>query len=319
MQYTKKSLPIQQLPTGETLAISVHTLESSLQGPTVYLQANLHGPEVFGTALLTTLVQALKKKRDMRGKVIIVPCANPMAVGHVAYNSMVGRWNPQSGTNWNRIFLKAGSEGAQCQGNTSIESKLARTLTALSAHADYVLDIHTTGAISAEHLFTYEWMREDFAALSVPFLLLLEPDGADGAFDESHVVPFMNTLPKEALPKVATWEAHHHSHIDANVLKRRLAQLLTWLDSVVGSGEPHPSVDPQVFKKSTHLHAPHAGFYSWLKKPGNRVEMGEIYAEVYQPTTAATIKLRAPFPFTLLGIYGVAATPAHEQIAWIAY
>ena len=240
MKFQKKTVTIQQLAHGETLAIQTHVFAGKKEGPTIYLQANLHGPEVFGTALLLELIEVLKKKKDIKGRVIIVPCANPTAVSQVAYNSMVGRWNPQSGANWNRIFSLAGT-------GDSIEAKLAAALGSLSAGADYVLDIHTTGSANAEHLFTYPWMHETFAALGTPFHLELDPDEVVGAFDESH-----------AQATVATWEAHHHGDIDAVILKQRLSQLLNWLNSVWGQKYVAKS-KPKIFSKSTHLHAPIAG------------------------------------------------------------
>ena len=300
MKFQKKTVTIQQLAHGETLAIQAHVFAGKKEGPTIYLQANLHGPEVFGTALLLELIAVLKKKKDIKGRVIIVPCANPTAVSQVAYNSMVGRWNPQSGANWNRIFALVGL-------GDSIEAKLAAALGSLSAGADYVLDIHTTGSANAEHLFTYPWMHETFAPLGTPFHLELDPAEGVGAFDESHV----NAI-------VATWEAHHHGDIDATVLKQRLTQLLNWLESVWQ--QKYTTKQKQnIYSKSAHLHAPVGGYYSWVKKVGDTVKAGETYAKVYQPMTGNILSAKAKYAFTLLGIYGIAATASGEQIGWIAY
>ncbi|MBU6323189.1 succinylglutamate desuccinylase/aspartoacylase family protein [Patescibacteria group bacterium] len=97
--------PVQQLATGEKLSVTSYRFSSSQHGPKVYLQANIHGPEVLGTAVLTKLLPWLHEMetKDMCGSVIVVPCANPMAVQQTAYNSMIGRWNGRSGMNWNRI------------------------------------------------------------------------------------------------------------------------------------------------------------------------------------------------------------------------
>jgi len=327
MKYIKKCIPIQELASGDMLTIQVHTFIGNKPGPIVYLQGNLHGPEIFGTALLLRLVQILGKQKSLKGKIIIVPCANPMGVNQIAYNSMIGRWNAQSGTNWNRIFpmspLKNHTEEISfyknllIENNLSIESKLAATLRTLSAGANYVLDIHTTGSSSAEHLFTYPWMHRDFADLAVPIHLELSLDDVVGAFDESHVLPFLKTLSQEKVAKVATWEAHFHGHIDNTTIAQRLTQILSWLDGLWAK-KASTKPEPEIHSKSAHLCAPVAGYYAWTKKVGERVEKGDIYALVYQ-TKGGSIPVKATCSFTLLGVYGVAATASGEQIGLIAY
>jgi len=327
MKYQKKSITIQQLANGEIIKIHAHIFTGSRPGPTIYLQGNLHGPEVFGTALLIELVQAMKKSKECRGKIIIVPCANPMGVNNVVYNGISGRWNEQSGMNWNRIFPISSfkdhqeevafyndlSKGEQL----SIESKLVAIVRSLSAGADYVLDIHTTGIFNAEHLFTYPWMSADFSALQVPVHLLLDQNMTVGAFDESHVIPFLTSLAKEKIPRVATWEAHSHGYFNDLVLKQRLAQLLHWLRSIWGN-ESKQNNKPIAFKHYAHLTAPVAGYYCWTKKTGEKVCAGESYARVYQPHSGSFVSVRTEDDFVLLGIYGVVATASGEQIGWVA-
>lgn len=319
---------MQQLANGETISIYAHIFKGT-SGPTVYLQGNLHGPEVFGTALLLEFIHAIKKKKDIKGKLIIVPCANPMAVNQVAYNSMIGRWNSQSGNNWNRIFpttpikshqgeIKFYSDLAKSK-NLSIESKLSVILRSLSAGADYVLDIHTTGSSNTEHLFTYPWMHDDFLALGTPIHLELNTTDVVGAFDESHVVPFVRFLQRKKISKVATWEAHHHGHIDKGILEQRLSQLMNWLGNIWGGKALQNNQPPKIFTHSKYLYAPLAGYYSWVKGVGEKVEAGETYALVYQSREGKIFVAKADITFVLISIYGIAATASGEQIGWIAY
>lgn len=319
---------MQQLANGETISIHAHIFKGT-PGPTVYLQGNLHGPEVFGVALLLELIQKIKSKKEIKGKLIIVPCANSMAVNQIAYNSMMGRWNPQSGNNWNRIFpttplknhqeeIKFYSDLAKSK-NLSIESKLSAILRSLSAGADYVLDIHTTGSSNAEHLFTYPWMHKDFLALGTPIHLELSPTDVVGAFDESHVVPFIDSLTEKQIPKVATWETHHHGNIGKRTLEQRLSQLMSWLENIWGGKTLQNNQPPKIFTHSTHLYAPFAGYYSWVKSVGEKVEAGETYAIVYQPGKGRIVAAKADITFVLLSTYGITATASSEQIGWIAY
>ena len=322
MNYKIKNLPIQKLANGSKLTVQAYIFKGNKPGPKIYLQGNLHGPEVFGTALLLELIQAIKKMKKIRGELIVVPCANPMGVNQVSYNSMIGRYNHQSGVNWNRIFpillqntLKFTAQRETV--NLSIESKLAATLHSLSSGSDYVLDIHTTGISSVEHLFTYSWMHKEFSALNVPIHLTLDTKNVVGAFDESHVIPFLKSLPLEKITKVATWEAHCNSDIDNKVLKQRLSQMLNWL-AVVWNEKQTQMTKIEIYSKYSHLYAPIAGYYSWITKVGDKVKKGEIYAFVYNPLSDKIMPIKAKFSFILLGIYGIPAIANGEQIGWIA-
>jgi len=322
MNYQKKSLPIQQLANGEILTTQAYIFKGNKPGPKIYLQGNLHGPEVFGTALLLELIQVIKKMKQMRGELIIVPCANPMGVNQTSYNSMIGRYNHQSGINWNRIFpttpsAKARSAFQKENNNLSIESKLAEILHSISSGSDFILDIHTTGISSAEHLFTYSWMHKEFSALNVPIHLTLDPKNVVGAFDESHVIPFLQSVPKDKISKVATWEAHHNSDIDSDILKQRLSQIINWLAGIWNE-KPTPRTKIEIYSKYTHLYAPTAGYFSWIKRVGDKVKKEEVYAFVYNPISEKIIPVKAKFSFILLGIYGIPAIASGEQIGWIA-
>lgn len=325
----KQSFIVQQLATGENLEVHSYTFGDTAAGPKIYLQANLHGPEIFGTALLVRLVQQLEKSEGWPGTIVVVPCANPMGVQQTGYNSMTGRWNARDGANWNRIIPiskkwdnraeeKAFYEKMLLSENLSVQKRLAAVLRTLSSGADYVIDIHTTGSVSVEHLFTFSWMSKAFASLGTPIHLHVDGDGGSvGAFDESHVFPFLESLPHEAVPKVITWETYIHGAIDEVLVTERLEQLIRWLKSTL-SGDNSSELPYETFNMSTELRAPIAGYYAWLKDVGDTVDAGETYARVYQPWDCQISEAKAEFPFTLIGTYGVNATSTGEQIAYIA-
>ncbi len=332
MEYQKSSHPLQQLTTGAILPIHAYTFTGSTSGPTIYLQANLHGPEILGTAVLGKLITRLEEMNDIPGKVIIVPCANPIGVQAVAYNSHIGRWNLHNGINWNRIFTthlewksleeqKDYYQSELIQPNLSIERKLAATLKLLSWEATHVIDIHTTGSENEPHLFTFEETNEIFSYLGAKVHLILTKEYASGAFDESHVIPFLDTLPKDIIPKVCTWEVHNHSQIDDSVVSERFHQLWNCLNNIWGYEKNVNRHNPSVFpaKNATQLVASVAGYYSWQKQIGATVKTDEVYATVYQPWHNQTLSVKAEREFILVGKYGIGAIAEGEQIAWIVY
>ncbi|MBF2015379.1 MAG: succinylglutamate desuccinylase/aspartoacylase family protein [Rivularia sp. T60_A2020_040] len=332
MEYQKSSHPLQQISTGEILSIHAYTFTGSTSGATIYLQANLHGPEILGTAILGKLITRLEQANDIPGKVIIVPCANPIGVNAVGYNALVGRWNLHNGTNWNRIFTnhlawknleeqKNYYQSKLTQSNLSIEKKLGATLKLLSWEATHVIDIHTAGSQSVPHLFTFEDSSQIFSYLGSKVHLILTKEYASGAFDESHVLPFIDTLPKDIIPKVCTWEVHNHSEIDNSVVLERFQQLWNCLSYIWGNEKKLEMHEPSMFlaNNATHLVAPVAGYYSWQKQIGTNIKIDEVYATVYQPWHNQTLSIKAEREFILLGKYGIDAIAEGEQIGWIVY
>ena len=103
MKFSKKSIPIKQLPHGESIQLTYFTLESDSPGPHVYLQASVHGSEVQGNVLIYDLLEFLKNN-SFKGKFTFVPMANPWASMQKNYSGTAGRFNPVSGDNWNRNY-----------------------------------------------------------------------------------------------------------------------------------------------------------------------------------------------------------------------
>ncbi|GEM_PF-829535 len=329
MQYQKISYPIQQLTTGETLSVHVYTFVGSLPGPVVYLQGNLHGPELFGTALLGKLIEHLEQLDDISGTVIIVPCANPVGVQTLGYNGHVGRWNSSSGINWNRIFtVNITWNTAQEQlkyyrtqlehEHISIEERLAATLRMLSTSATHVIDIHTTGAASIPHLFTYARSLTIFSCLETSLAILLSRKEVVGAFDESHVTPWSSNFLEEKLPHVCTWEVHCHNDINDAVLEIRLEQLKHCLNMLWKHKDHiHDAQLTMPIAATKELGAPVAGYYTWLVNVGAVVRKGDIYASIYQPWQQKTVHAIASEDMMIIGKYGLGAVGSGERIAFV--
>ncbi len=325
MKYQKTSYPVQQLATGEKLFIHAYSFEGTLPGPSIYLQANLHGPEIFGTTLLGKIITFLEKRANFPGKIIVVPCANPVAVQVTEYNSQGGRWNVQNGNNWNRIFQINQSWNSREEEkqyytnllqstNLSIENTLASTLKILSSTADYVIDIHTTGSKNENHLFVDDNSSSVFIPLGASVHILWDKENAVGAFDESHI--FSHTVKQT---HACTWEAHHHGDIDSQVLQQRFEQLTDWLQSI-WCKKIETKMPKQIKITNTmHLVSEVGGYYTWTREVGEKIKQGEIYAHAYQPWTNTTIFLKAKKSFILLSTYGIGAIASGQQIGWIAY
>lgn len=328
MHYIHNTHSIQQLASGETLVVHSYTFNGFPSGPIIYLQGNLHGPEIFGTVLLQKFMTYLKQADNFPGTVIVVPCANPMGVQSTQYNAIVGRWNIQSGVNWNRIFPihESWQTPQDCidyceqqlgKNTLSSEERLAATLRLLSANATHSIDIHTTGSACEPHVFTHQEAHKIFTPLGASVHIEWNAQEAVGAFDESCILPFQQSSP---MPFACTWEVHHHNNLEKHILEDRLQKLIHWIECI-WSDKIDSAISPKIYPihNAVHFSSPVAGYYVWKKSVGDHVQIGEAYAEVFQPWDNTCVVLKAERNWILLGTYGIHAIAKGEQIAWIIY
>lgn len=73
------SLPISRLVTGAEVSLPVHVLHGREEGPTLWLDAAIHGDEVVGIEVIRR-VMAVLDARSIRGTVLAVPIVNVLGV-----------------------------------------------------------------------------------------------------------------------------------------------------------------------------------------------------------------------------------------------
>lgn len=289
MKYTTHSYPIQQQPTGELRSITSYTFSGSKETPHIYLQANLHGPEIFGTTLLSKLMTWLESQDDIPGTITIVPCANPIGVQQKSYSGITGRYNILSEKNWNRIFDDK-------QPRASVEHRLATTLSAISKDATHVIDIHTTGSATINHLFTHEEAVATFTALEPELCLLYKKENAYGAFDESHLHKSFPTF-------TCTWEAYHHQENNETYTELQLERLIACVMNILQQSQTSTTPSCYAITQHTELYSPSAGYLTWAIQPGETLSTDQAYATLYQPWHNKMLRLKARESFLLLGTY----------------
>ncbi|MDA8793034.1 succinylglutamate desuccinylase/aspartoacylase family protein [Bacteriovoracaceae bacterium] len=223
--WKQKKIKVKELPSGDTLNINVISV-SGHPGPHIYLQAGIHGAEVQGNALIIQLIDFLKSyKATINGTITMVPLANPNGTNNKNNTYTNGRFNANTGDNWNRNFidlvtLKRASFEKFCHKNKQTENKVLFThfkkwlkqtlikiekelkdknqihenneinliLQKLAIEADGVLDLHT-GPIATYYLYTPEYAKEVSKYLKFENTLVI-PHYFAGAFDEVTFHPY---------------------------------------------------------------------------------------------------------------------------------
>ncbi len=106
MKVVKNLIDLQTLANGDTLQLQTYTVKGHQNQKKVYIQANLHGAEIVGNAVIYELIDYFTKLSEdkLQGEITFVPFCNPIGVNQRNLFFSTGRYNPYDGYNWNRIF-----------------------------------------------------------------------------------------------------------------------------------------------------------------------------------------------------------------------
>ncbi|NER95805.1 MAG: succinylglutamate desuccinylase/aspartoacylase family protein [Symploca sp. SIO1B1] len=223
-----QTIPIQHLASGDRLAIQVYQFSGSKPGKKAYLQANLHGAEIVGNAVIHQLIEFLLTLDDSQlvGEIWLVPVCNPLSTNQRHHNFSTGRFNPYDGKDWNRIFWDYEKQGddlaafAQSQINlevteishnylkriqASFAQELAKIqspsgvplrqryryqLQSLCLDANYVIDIHSSTNQAIDYLYCFHNAQESAKAFLLDYSILMSEYDGD-AFDEAFLKPWL--------------------------------------------------------------------------------------------------------------------------------
>ncbi|WP_206485199.1 succinylglutamate desuccinylase/aspartoacylase family protein [Thalassotalea sp. G2M2-11] len=217
-EFTKEVMHVGEMASGAALTVPVYRFKGRAGAPSVYIQANMHGAEVQGNAVIFQLLELLRDLK-VNGDITLVPYANPVGCNHKNGEYTLGRFDPITGVNWNRMYhfdesiIKPFVQQCIGKDNATIErdfkalmletinqkldhniyglttgQRIAYQLQQLAHQADFVLDLHT-GPISSKHLYCPEYAQESAQYFDIPHTLLI-PNVFDGALDEATFCPW---------------------------------------------------------------------------------------------------------------------------------
>ena len=225
---TISTIPIQHLASGDSLAIQVYQFHGTKPGKKAYLQANLHGAEIVGNAVIHQLMEFFSTldQTQLRGEIWLVPVCNPLSTNQRTHYFSTGRFNPYDGKDWNRIFwdyeqecddLVAFAESqlpltpAEIRNNyldriqSSFKKQLAQIqspsgsplrerfryqLQSLCLDANYVIDIHSSSNYAIDYLYCFPGRESAAKAFLLDRGILMDEYDGD-AFDEAFIKPWL--------------------------------------------------------------------------------------------------------------------------------
>ncbi|BAP41174.1 succinylglutamate desuccinylase/aspartoacylase family protein [Pseudomonas sp. StFLB209] len=301
----------------------------------IYIQASLHADELPGMLVawhLKQRLEELERAGKLKGEIVVVPVANPQGLEQVLMDTPLGRYELESGQNFNRHFVDLADQvgdAVQAQLNADPQHNLqmirAALRQALAAHsagtqlqsqrltlqrlacdADMVLDLHCDFE-SVEHLYTTPeaWPQvEPLARYIGAQASMLATDSGGQSFDECFSLVWWQLRQRfgERVPLGSfsvTLELRGQGDVSHALASRdcqAIIQYLIGFGAIDGDQQPAPAL----LYPATPLAAvepvatPVGGLLVFCALPGEHVEAGQLIADIIDPISDAVTQVRAP-------------------------
>lgn len=222
------TIPLLQLASGDYLSIKVYKFSGVRPGKKVYLQANLHGNEIVGNAVIHQLIEFLMTldQEVLTGEIWLVPVCNPLATNQRSHQFATGRFNAYDGKDWNRIYwdyekvcqdledfaqsqinvepdiikqkykdkIKTSFEQIQTKIDTpssvQLTDKYRYKVQSLCLDADYLIDLHSNTNYGLEYLYYFRDREESSKLFLLEHGIMFDDYDGD-AFDEAFMKPWL--------------------------------------------------------------------------------------------------------------------------------
>lgn len=305
----------------------------------VYIQASLHADELPGMLVAWYLKQRLSELENaglLLGEIVVVPVANPIGLEQVLMDVPLGRYELESGQNFNRWFIDLGVQvgdeveaqlTADPQHNTrlirrslrtALEAQIASTqlqsqrliLQRLACDADMVLDLHCDFE-SVEHLYTTPeaWPQVEMLSRYLGAQAsLLATDSGGQSFDECFTLVWWQLqqrfADRFAIPMGSfsvTLELRGQGDVNHPLASRDCQALINYLIHYGAIGGD-VSAAPELLYPATPLAAvepvatPVGGLLVFCAQPGEYVEAGQLIAEIIDPISDAVTPIHTLNP-----------------------
>jgi predicted deacylase len=299
-------------------------------GQKIYIQSSLHAdetPAMLTTVLLKRRLLELEEQDALNAEIVLVPVANPVGLGQSVLGQFLGRFELDSGKNFNRHFpqfSKLVARAKEALGSDATENRrIVRELIAaelaeqkpltefeslqlavlkLSFDADVVIDLHCS-LEAAMHLYTSEAAWHEFEPLSRYLgaqASLLATNSGGESFDETHSLLWWTLQQQMPADKpvptgtvAVTVECRGQRDVSYEVAQRdadAIVDYLVWRDAIRRDVKPLPALlSPATpLAGSEQFYAPVSGILIHRARIGETVAVGQALFDIVDPLTDET-------------------------------
>lgn len=318
-----------QLPAdqeGVQRQVTIFRYGQANSGLKAYLQAGLHAdefPGMLALKYLRDLLDEAARRHRIKGEIVIIPQSNPIGLSQWKDGFLLGRFDHQTGTNFNRDYpdlfqltvekLKGKLTKDADQNVELIRDAMRTALSELNPEqavdvlrhkliseacdADLVLDLHADNEAQC-HMYTLTplWpaMQDVAAEIDARAVLLAEESGGN-PFDEACSAPWMNlsrAFPDDPIPlacQSATFELGSNDQVDIRLAQDQAEALFRILIRRGFIEDVHVGKLPQLVCEGTlleamqQLKAPCQGLVVYHNRLGDFVRCGDKVVSIVDP------------------------------------
>ncbi|WP_396591115.1 succinylglutamate desuccinylase/aspartoacylase family protein [Allomuricauda sp. R78024] len=265
---------IARLPTGTLIDIPVHVFNGKKAGPTILVQAGLHGDEINGVETLRRLLQDNQFKIK-KGAVIVVPILNVFGFIHFSRDVPDGK-------DVNRSF--PGSRAG------SLASRIAYHYTnEILPQIDFGIDLHTGGGL--RHNFPQiRYTLEDERSKDLALLF-----NAPFHFPSRLITGSFRKAAFKMGKPIIVYEAGESMRFDEQSIEigiQGVKNILTGLEMLSGKAPKKTSIE---FDATRWIRASRAGMFIPEVKNGSPILKGQVLGTITDTYAKKSKKIKALF------------------------
>jgi len=262
-----------EVADGSKAVIPLINVNGAQDGPILTVVSGVHGPELTGIGSLLSAIKRIDPAA-MRGALISIPAANPLAIRNAAYETSIDKVN-LSGP----MYLPPLD-----QETATITQKMAFHINGALEKADYVIDMHSNPlravpfVITALNLCKDNHVREETKKIAKAFGLTVVNNPT------TKVGGIMNCAVRAGKPAL-TPEIPANIYIERKDLtdmgSMGILNVMKAIDMLDGDPEKqNTTVIPGDWQHAGFLYAKRGGFMFTKKEVGEMIEKGETVIEI---------------------------------------
>jgi len=282
-----------ELNVGVSIDIPVLVMNGAEDGPTLVMTSTQHGIEIQGIEVIRRVMREKVEARDLRGAVIGVPVANPLAFMHHQYLSWIDNLDVGGGGSGSLITAD------KPDGNTT--ERLAYALwTEIWSKADLGVNIHCN---TRPDSLIYQWINVGNPATRDQMHRMAECFGVTTIVSETPLrgdaPPTIGNLAAGKGVPILLMElidGRWISEPSTTAGVKGVMNIMKEFDMIDGEKEPQEGfpVVPGLNRFHGVVRANRGGLIRFHRKPGELIEEGEVFAEIYDLYGDVLEEIRMP-------------------------
>lgn len=269
---------------GSRIEIPIILVNGSYDGPTLYVEAVQHGPELTGVVALHNVLASIDPN-VLHGRIIAVPVANPPAFAHRT------RQSPLDGEDMNRKWPG--------RGVGSLTERIAFVLWEEAIRqSDVVVDLHTWDWTTVNHTRMGDERSAELARVFGTPVLVREK--MDSGFKRAGYAGKLRIVAMEAGKAAITPELGGARRLKKHAVamgEKGIRNILCYLGMISGKPELPPVQVVVSWESSNEIRATAGGLFLSEVEPGQRVTEGAILGRIVDPGHFHVLEeIRSPQP-----------------------